>query len=114
MRYSNYLLLFRFISQNGGISSHLKDIHTSDIIPVELNSFLCHNARVLSKFYSLLIRHEKAQQYKDWGNSFQYSINTVFWNEEHGSWFDYDTRSKKQRKGFYPSNLMPLWAECYP
>ena len=107
-------MIFRFISSSGKISSNLKDIHTSDIIPVELNSYLCQNARTLSKFYSLLNRFEKAQQYTDWGNTLQFSINAVLWNEDHGIWFDYDKRSKKPRESFYPSNLTPLWAECYP
>ena len=28
-------------------------------------------------------------------------------------WFDFDILNKKQRIYFYPSNLFPLWAECY-
>ena len=91
----------------------MKDISTVDIIPVELNAILCKNARILSKFYALLERYEKAQQFEDWGNSFQYTINAVLWNEENGIWFDYDVREKKQRDIFYLSNMMPLWAECY-
>lgn len=91
----------------------LKDIHTKDIIPVELNAILCKNARLLSKFYLLLDQDEKSQKFEDWGNSFQYSINTVLWNRENGIWFDYDIRNKKHRNAFYPSNMMPLWAECY-
>ena len=27
--------------------------------------------------------------------------------------YDYDLVNDKQRKYFYPSNLFPLWAECY-
>jgi len=103
----------RFISPSGETSKHLKDIHTKDIIPVDLNAFLCQNARILSNFYLLLERFEKSQQFTDWANSLQYSINAVFWNEEKGMWFDYDTRSKKPRTEFYPSNITPLWAECY-
>ena len=107
-------MLPRFTSSSGEVSSHLKDIHTKDIIPVELNAFLCQNARILSKFYSLLNRHEKAQQFTDWGNTLQYSINAVFWSDAHGIWFDYDSRTKKPRTEFYPSNIVPLWSECYP
>ena len=92
----------------------MKDIHTKDIIPVELNAFICANARILSKFYSLLNRFEKAQQFTDWSNTLQFSIDAVFWNEDHGIWFDYDRRFKKPRIAFYPSNIVPLWAECYP
>ena len=28
-------------------------------------------------------------------------------------WFDFDIINEKPRVHFYPSNLSPLWAECY-
>ena len=45
---------------------------------------------------------------------FQNAIYKVLWNNDEGAWFDYDVVNKKQRLNFYPSNLAPLWAECYP
>jgi alpha,alpha-trehalase len=44
----------------------------------------------------------------------QNAIYKVLWNNDQGAWFDYDLRLKKQRLNFYPSNVSPLWAECYP
>jgi alpha,alpha-trehalase len=41
------------------------------------------------------------------------AIDAVLWNEEAKMWFDFDILNKKQRIYFYPSNLFPLWAECY-
>ena len=105
---------FRLISHAGYISTDLKDIRTSNIIPVELNSILCRNAKILSELYLILGRHEKAQQFQDWSKSFQHGIDSVLWNDEDGVWLDYDVRSMKSRNAFYATNIMPLWAECYP
>ena len=33
----------------------------------------------------------------------------VLWNEEDGTWYDYDTLNGEQRRYFFPSNLAPLW-----
>ena len=98
-------------------SENLKDIKTKSIIPVELNSYLCRNARIMSEMYQLLNNKEMSDSFKEWGDSFQDAIQNVLWNEEKGAWFDYDMISSSQRNdrnNFYPSNLAPLWAECYP
>nr|XP_035120197.2 trehalase-like [Callithrix jacchus] len=42
------------------------------------------------------------------------ALNTVLWDEEAGAWFDYDLENKKKNGEFYPSNLTPLWAGCFP
>ena len=67
--------------------------------------------------YLLLEDKEKSDSFKVWADSFQDAIQNVLWNEEEGAWFDYDMISSSQRNdrnNFYPSNLAPLWAECYP
>lgn len=37
----------------------------------------------------------------------------MLWNEEKGAWFDYDLINKKQRLYFTPTNLSPLYFECF-
>ena len=59
---------------------------------------------------------ERAEQFMKWGDSFQEGIENVLWNDEIGAWFDYDMKRSKQRNernNFYPSNIAPLWADCY-
>ena len=110
-------MIYRFIPKEGGISQNRKDIQTKHILPVELNAYLCRNARIMSEMYELLGNTDKSDSFKQWGNSFQDAIQNVLWNNEKGAWFDYDTLHQRQRsdsKNFYPSNLAPLWAECYP
>ena len=37
----------------------------------------------------------------------------IFWNEEEGIWLDYDILNNSPRHKFYPSNITPLWANCW-
>ena len=81
------------------MSKNLKDIQTKDIIPVELNSYLCRSARIMQEFYSDNDFEDKtkAEKYKNLGDSFQDGIENVLWNEENGAWFDYDLKRGEQR-----------------
>ena len=71
----------------------------------------------MSEMYELLGNADKSDSFDQWGNLLQDAIQNVLWNDENGAWFDYDTINQRQRSdtnNFYPSNLAPLWAECYP
>ncbi len=105
---------FRFSKEDGSPSQNLTDIRTRHILPVDLNSYLCKNARILSDFYEMLGQSTMAAKYERYLSDFTEAIDKVFWNDERGAWFDYDTKLSKQRLYFYPSNVAPLWAECYP
>ncbi|CAB4063124.1 TREH [Lepeophtheirus salmonis] len=52
-----------FISESGNISSDIIDIHTSSIIPVDLNCFMFLCYKNLSHFYTRLGNHEKAKEW---------------------------------------------------
>ncbi|QQP54367.1 Trehalase, partial [Caligus rogercresseyi] len=91
----------------------LADTKTSQIIPVELNSYLCKNSRILSEFYEILGDETKTQEYKEHEQNIRSAIENVLWDGEAGIWFDYDISNNISRKFFYPSNLAPLWAECF-
>ena len=41
------------------------------------------------------------------------AIDNVLWNEEEGTWLDYDMKNEKPRHAFYPSNLAPLYTRSY-
>ena len=71
----------------------------------------------MSYFYEKLERPQNAELYRKWGNSIRNAMENVLWNETHGAWFDYNIIQGSQRiekENFYPSNIAPLWAECYP
>ena len=84
---------------------------------MELNSYLCRSAGIMSNFYEKLGRPHDAEFYLNWKNVIQEAIENVLWNETHGAWFDYNIiqgSPRVEKDNFYPSNLTPLWAECYP
>lgn len=41
------------------------------------------------------------------------AIESVLWDAERGAWFDYNLVTHSNHFEFYPSNLAPVWAQCY-
>lgn len=95
------------------VTGDLQDIDTENIIPVDLNSFLYWDAFLLVKFYNKLGDLEKSQYYQNLAEQWKAAVTAVHWNENFGTWLDYDMRNNKPREYFYPSNLAPLWTLCY-
>ena len=54
-----------YIADGGVNEGNLSHINTRQVIPVDLNSFLCLNARLLSKMYSLIGDQVKSDIYHD-------------------------------------------------
>jgi alpha,alpha-trehalase len=71
----------------GNVSLSLLDIKARHIVPVELNSFLCRNARVLSRFHAFLGNASKATEYAGVADQLEEAIDRVLWNEEDGAWY---------------------------
>ena len=79
----------------------LKDIKPRSIIPVDLNSILATNARIISQYYQdYFSDKERGSKYKDIAHNLKDSIENVLWNDEEGIWFDYDLNEGHQRRQF--------------
>ena len=79
----------------------LKDIKPRSIIPVDLNSILATNARIISIYYQDYLKDkERSLKYKDIADNLKDSIENVLWNDEEGVWFDYDFNEGHQRRQF--------------
>lgn len=102
-----------FVGDKGEVTLHLKDIKARHIIPVELNAYLCKNARVLKEFYKNEEDTEKEEKYAKHEESFREGIDKVLWNEEDGTYYDFDLQNKQQRKSFFVTNVAPFWADCF-
>jgi alpha,alpha-trehalase len=46
------------------------------------------------------------------GNNLQ-AVNEVLWDENVGCWLDFDLINQKLRPYFTPTNLSPLWTNCF-
>ena len=79
----------------------LKDVKPRSIIPVDLNSILATNARIISQYYQdYFSDKERGSKYKDIADNLKDSIENVLWNDEEGIWFDYDLNEGHQRRQF--------------
>eukprot|EP00096_Caligus_rogercresseyi_P005944 TRINITY_DN2202_c0_g1_i1.p1 TRINITY_DN2202_c0_g1~~TRINITY_DN2202_c0_g1_i1.p1 ORF type:complete len:610 (-),score=156.36 TRINITY_DN2202_c0_g1_i1:484-2313(-) len=103
-----------FIDESGGLSANISDIHTSSIIPVDLNCFLYLCYRNLSHFHKLLGEPDKAKEAAVKAELLRLAIHIVLYDEEEKIWFDYNLKHKRPRKHYFLSNIAPIWAECYP
>ena len=76
----------------------MKDLAVTGIAPVDLNSLLCLNARILSRFYDIMAHPEKAKLYADISDSINKTMTELFWDESDGIWYDVDINTMKKRK----------------
>ncbi|CAL8082201.1 unnamed protein product [Orchesella dallaii] len=102
-----------FIPPKGVLQGDLAHTQTRHVIPVELNSFIYLNAKIMAEYYEQLGNKERTTYYQNVANQFKTTIEEVFWDEELGCWFDYDMINKVLRKSFYASNVFPLWVGAY-
>ncbi|KAK7788402.1 hypothetical protein R5R35_005530 [Gryllus longicercus] len=103
----------RWFLMNGTNEGNLSNISVQNIVPVDLNAYVYKNAVLLSDFHKQLGNREKADRYATIANEWKATVTALLWNNEEGSWFDYDILNNKQRTFFYASNLAPLWTKCY-
>jgi alpha,alpha-trehalase len=70
-----------FIAEDGSNVGELDDVKITNIIPVDLNSFICMNAKLLSNMFSLLGDEEKSQFYLDKFIKWKEAIQMVCFNQ---------------------------------
>uniref|UniRef100_A0A915IW69 Trehalase n=1 Tax=Romanomermis culicivorax TaxID=13658 RepID=A0A915IW69_ROMCU len=116
---------------------------TRTILPIDLNAIMCGNYKILARLmqvaeatfkevpwpkmvgvtlFSLMwviectIRQETPERYERYYQKYEQckkTIKAVFFNQTEGAWFDYHVDTEKHNTEFYPSNLTPLFADCY-
>ncbi len=68
----------------------IETIHTTDIIPVDLNSLLYFLEMKLAQGYDWSGNQEKAMEYLDKAMERKAAIQKYLWDEDHGFYVDYD------------------------
>ncbi|KAK1153384.1 trehalase [Acipenser oxyrinchus oxyrinchus] len=74
---------------------------------------LCRNERTIASFHRALGNLEMAEQFELALKNRVKAVRAVFWDESLGAWFDYSLQTNSSHQAFYPSNLAPLWAQCF-
>lgn len=89
--------------------NNLYSIHTTDIVPVDLNSLLYHLEMTLSEAYSVHNDDEKAALYRNLAEKRKQAIVKYLWNSEEGYFMDYNRIEGKITGNFSLAGVYPLY-----
>ena len=84
-------------------------IHTTEIVPVDLNCLLLHLEQVLAKAYLLINDKVNSNRYLQLAEHRKYNIQKYHWNNDIGFYMDYDCNSQKQKTIFSLAGIAPLF-----
>ncbi|XP_071352608.1 trehalase isoform X1 [Trachinotus anak] len=102
-----------YIDGDGHNNGTLRETRTSQILPTDLNALLCLNEKTLASFHRILGDGDSAALYDQAAARRLGAMESVLWDAERGAWFDYNLMTQSKHFEFYPSNLAPVWAQCY-
>uniref|UniRef100_A0A7E4UL98 Trehalase n=1 Tax=Panagrellus redivivus TaxID=6233 RepID=A0A7E4UL98_PANRE len=92
----------------------LVTIETKNVVPVDLNSFICWNLEILTFLFEYVgMDTVKSDQYRQRYITHRRNLQKVFFNETEGAWLDYNLREKAHNPTFYASLAAPLFTNCY-
>ncbi len=100
-----------FSSRWFGDRKSLASIHTTDIVPVDLNCLLAHLERMISKGYSLKGDIQKANLFKKRSDDRRRALLTFCWDPETTFFMDYDFIAKKRTGIKSLAGIFPLFFE---
>ena len=86
-------------------------IHTTEIVPIDLNCLLYHLENVLSDAYRVVGDNQKASTYFQLSQQRKNTMLKYCWNEEKKFFFDYDFVAQKQKEVFSLAASFPLFFE---
>ena len=97
----------RWLRESGELSS----IRAADILPVDLNCLLYALEETLADFYDKLGKAEDAARFQVDAERRKTAIQQIFWNEEVGFYFDFDTKMDAQTGVFSLAAVLPLFVQ---
>ncbi|MEG2805125.1 alpha,alpha-trehalase TreA [Stenotrophomonas sp.] len=87
----------------------LGSIHTTAIVPVDLNSLLFHLEKTLARASRLAGEHKAARDVEQQAQARQHAINAVLWDATQGWYVDRDLERDQIRPALTAAALFPLW-----
>ncbi len=87
----------------------LSSIHTTDILPVDLNSLMYHLEVTISESYQEKGEDENSDAWMEKANLRKSLIHKYFWNEELGFYMDYDFQKADQTPVKSLAGMYPLF-----
>jgi len=87
----------------------LATIHTTDILPVDLNCLLFFLEKTLARANALAGHPSKSEHFQNLADQRKSQINNLFWNEETGFYHDYDFVKNEQTRTLTLAGVFPLF-----
>jgi len=92
-------------------SKDFSTIHTTEIIPVDLNCLLLKLEKSIAEAYQLKSDTISSNKFKTLANKRMQAIEKYCWNEEKGFYFDYDYVQNQQKNSLTLAGVFPLFFE---
>ncbi len=84
-------------------------IHTTEIIPVDLNCLIMHLEEILAQAYQSVNNVRAAAHYASLAANRKAAIKKYCWNAENSFYFDYDFIEGKQKNNYTLAAMFPLF-----
>lgn len=84
-------------------------IHTTDIVPIDLNCLLLNLEETIAAAYELSNDRSSSARFQSFAEARKKAINTYCWNEEKNFYFDYDRVEKHQTDSLTVAAAFPLF-----
>ncbi len=84
-------------------------IHTTEIIPVDLNCLLYNLEQTIAQGYRLAGEEELAKKFEAAAYKRKQAINKYCWNDNENFYFDYDFVAQKQKTSLTLAGVFPLY-----
>jgi alpha,alpha-trehalase len=84
-------------------------IHTTDIIPVDLNCLMYHLEKTLAEAYLLADNSKRHLEYKEKARRRATAIQAYFWDESRHFFMDYDFKKQKVTNAVTLAGTFPLY-----
>jgi alpha,alpha-trehalase len=84
-------------------------IHTTDIVPVDLNGLLFHLEATIAEAYEVAQNDNASKHYRSLAEKRKEAIQKYCWSDEQGFYFDYDNAAGRQKEIFALAGIAPLF-----
>ena len=100
----------RWMSNDKDLSS----IHTTDILPVDLNCLLYHLEKSLAYSYSIIGNQAQTAKYTTLAKQRLDAINSLFYNAQDEWYYDYNIVTNQQSKEKTIAGMIPFFTKVAP
>lgn len=103
-----------FSSRWFGEETDFASIHTTDILPIDLNCLMHHLEKTLAEAYLLCDNRRMHLLYEEKARQRNRAIQTYFWDESKHYYMDYDFRKQDFTKAVTIAGAFPLFFKLAP